>query len=233
MSTIELKPCPKCAAKHDPRELFQWQDALWICRSELHKENGFRQSETCTESERDQLKARAAKLEEALLRERQSFVSIVSHLQGPNMFTIREPGTYIKLLYVYPDRSGYVSEIKKVEEVTLKEGEEPAYPCREWKEWHANRPKLEMPCKVSDLPEAALSSPAARDDGWIRVEDVNLQDGTEVLIAGHEYKDPSKPWFKEIAFYDSGAFYDRATGEEFYATHYRPLPTPPTEGGVL
>lgn len=98
-----------------------------------------------------QLKAELATLRDGWLQERQKFASIVSHLEAPHSFKAEEPGVYIHLVHVCTDGSGIVSMFKKVEEVKCAEGEEPLYPCKEWREFHANRTKHVMPHKWSDM----------------------------------------------------------------------------------
>lgn len=109
------------------------------------------------ETELGESRARIALLEKKLLDSVQSLVSLASHLEGPNGWTISEPGQWMEMLHVFPDGSGFVRELKKISP------DRECYPCMEWKSWHEGREKLKMPYKIEDI--LPLTPPEPVDGG--------------------------------------------------------------------
>jgi DNA-binding NtrC family response regulator len=103
--------------------------------------------------------AMIAALQQEVLRERQNFVATVSHLEGPNGVKVTEPGNYIHLIKVFPDGSGHVTMFTRIKAA---EGEG-VYPCKEWRDWHKDRPQHVMPYKYEDV--MPRSDQPAREPG--------------------------------------------------------------------
>lgn len=77
-------------------------------------------------------------LEIQVMRQTEIFISCVSHIEAPHHCQITEPGEYIFLINVLQNGS-HVSMFEKVTPPVLKEGEEPLYPCKEWREFRKNK----------------------------------------------------------------------------------------------
>lgn len=59
------------------------------------------------------------------------------------------------------------------------------------------------------------------------------KDGTLILLTGHDYNDTSKPRHYVSAWWSSAynhfTYEDSEVSEIYTATHWRPLPEPPTQ----
>jgi hypothetical protein len=92
------------------------------------------------------------------------YVSMVSHLEGPYGFEVREPGSYEMLLKIFPNGSGFVRTIEK--HTYTGQIEDKPYPPKEWKDFHdvfkdrdswrqraekAEAENIELQIRVNDL----------------------------------------------------------------------------------